>query len=117
METILTPLASENFAAFHGGGKEESMPGGDRTGPLGLGPGTGWGRGPCFGFGAPGYRFGGRGRGFRRGFRSFGFGPFWGAPPVAPVDEASLLKNQISAMENALAEARKQLNEIEAEEK
>ena len=23
------------------------MPLGDGTGPLGLGPGTGWGRGPC----------------------------------------------------------------------
>ena len=36
---------------------------------------------------------------------------------VSPVDEASLLKNQISAMENALAEARKYLSEIEAEKK
>ena len=91
------------------------MPGGDRTGPLGLGPGTGWGRGPCFGFGAPGFNYGGRGRGFRRGF---GFRRFWpGGPPVSPVDEASLLKNQISSMENALAEARKYLSEIEAEKK
>ncbi len=32
------------------------MPFGDGTGPLGLGPGTGWGRGPC-------------GMGFRRWFR------------------------------------------------
>ncbi len=75
------------------------MPGGDRTGPLGLGPGTGWGRGPCFGFGAPGFYYGGRGRGFGRGF---GFRRFWGAPPVPPVDEASLLKSQISAMEKCL---------------
>ncbi|HET6421932.1 MAG TPA: DUF5320 domain-containing protein [Geobacteraceae bacterium] len=90
------------------------MPGGDRTGPLGLGPGTSWGKGPCFGFGSPGFYYGGRGRGFGRGF---GFRHFWGAPPVSPVDEVSLLKSQISAMENALAEARKHLNEIETEKK
>lgn len=40
------------------------MPGGDRTGPRGLGPATGWGRGPC-------------GRGFRRA-RGFGFGKAMG---------------------------------------
>jgi hypothetical protein len=37
--------------------------------------------------------------------------------PVSPVDEASLLKSQISSMENALAEARKYLSEIETEKK
>jgi hypothetical protein len=90
------------------------MPGGDRTGPLGLGPGTGWGRGPCFGFGAPGFYYGGRGRGFGRGF---GFRRSWpGVAPVTPVDQASALKSQISDMENALAEARKYLSEIEAEQ-
>jgi hypothetical protein len=88
------------------------MPGGDRTGPLGLGPGTGWGRGPCFGFGAPGLSYGGRGREFGRGF---GFRRFWGAPPVSSADEASFLKRQISALEDALSTARKHLSEIEAE--
>ncbi len=37
------------------------MPYGDGTGPLGFGPGTGWGRGPC----GAGFR---RGRGSGRGF-------------------------------------------------
>jgi len=45
------------------------MPGGDRTGPIGGGPMTGWGRGFCGesqmqGFASGG--FGGRGRGFGR---------------------------------------------------
>ncbi len=62
------------------------MPGGDRTGPLGLGPRTGRGMGYCSGYNRPGFmnrwfgRFGfGRfGRGFSRG-RGFGrgFGRGW----------------------------------------
>jgi hypothetical protein len=31
------------------------MPYGDRTGPLGSGPRTGWGRGYCSGYPLPGY--------------------------------------------------------------
>jgi hypothetical protein len=93
------------------GGKEKAMPGGDRTGPLGPGPGSGWGKGLCSGFGAPGSFFGGRGRGFGRGF---GFRRFWGAPPV---NEVSFLKNRISAMEDALSAAKKYLGEIETEKK
>jgi hypothetical protein len=71
--------------------KEESdqMPGGDRTGPWGLGPMTGRRAGYCMGFSTPGfanpygYRMGfgygrGMGMGFgRRGgrFRGYAFGP------------------------------------------
>jgi hypothetical protein len=46
------------------------MPAFDATGPQGMGPGTGWGRGPC-----------GGGRAWRRGFgsrRGFGMGGGWG---------------------------------------
>lgn len=46
------------------------MPGGDGTGPRGMGPMTGRAAGICAGYGAPGYanRFGGRGyRGWSRG--------------------------------------------------
>ena len=47
------------------------MPGFDATGPRGMGPGTGWGRGPC----GAGLR---RGAG-RSGSRGFGSGTFgWG---------------------------------------
>lgn len=70
------------------------MPGGDGTGPMGMGPMTGRGAGYCAGYGAPGFanpwpRMG-RGRGFwRRGFgRGFGWRR-WAAPiaPVEPVFE------------------------------
>jgi len=53
------------------------MPAGDRTGPWGLGPGTGRGLGYCSGFQAPGFMFPGPGLGFGRGFglgRGFGRG-------------------------------------------
>lgn len=64
------------------------MPGGDGTGPMGMGPMTGRAAGFCAGFGMPGYvnsypDWGyGRGRGFGRGrsprFRGRGFGPGFG---------------------------------------
>ena len=44
------------------------MPGGDRTGPLGLGPMTGRAAGFCAGFGMPGYANPVPGRGFGMGF-------------------------------------------------
>jgi len=51
------------------------MPGFDRTGPFGLGPGSGWGRGRCAraGAGVRGQQglFRGPGRGFGRGLRAF----------------------------------------------
>ncbi|RUM33674.1 MAG: hypothetical protein DSY33_03955 [Archaeoglobus sp.] len=43
------------------------MPGGDRTGPLGLGPRTGRGLGYCSGYNRPGFMTGGFGRGRGRG--------------------------------------------------
>jgi len=43
------------------------MPGGDRTGPEGLGPMTGRSLGYCSGSNSPGFTYG-RGRGFGRGF-------------------------------------------------
>ncbi len=50
------------------------MPGGDRTGPFGLGPMTGRAAGYCAGYSVPGYMnpIPGRGRGW------FGFGRGWG---------------------------------------
>ena len=80
------------------------MPGGDGTGPAGMGPMTGRAAGFCAGYPMPGYMnpvmgrgFGfGRGRGLGRGFRggqgyfgapygmpAFGYGaPAYGAPPM-----------------------------------
>ncbi|MBN1293456.1 MAG: DUF5320 domain-containing protein [Candidatus Latescibacteria bacterium] len=54
------------------------MPGGDRTGPLGMGPMTGRAAGFCAGYNVPGYMnpYGGRGMGYGRmmGGRGGGFG-------------------------------------------
>ena len=78
------------------------MPGGDRTGPLGMGSMTGRAAGYCAGYPVPGYMnpSGGRGfgmaggRGFRgggRGFRGWygapaygGYPPYPGGAPYAP---------------------------------
>ena len=83
------------------------MPGGDRTGPMGMGPMTGRAAGYCAGFPVPGYlnpgggrgwfgwgRGGGRGRGRRNWFYATGLTgwqraaapwPAWGlAGPYAP---------------------------------
>ncbi len=71
------------------------MPGGDRTGPRGLGSMTGRGLGYCAGYDSPGYTKGfgmglgrgwGRGRGIGRGI-GYGRGRGWGyrSPIYAPV--------------------------------
>jgi hypothetical protein len=57
------------------------MPAGDGTGPVGMGPRTGWGMGYCGGYDAPGWAnrsvgrgfYGPRGRG-TRGYRRGGYG-------------------------------------------
>ncbi|MCG6921705.1 MAG: DUF5320 domain-containing protein [Acidobacteriota bacterium] len=61
------------------------MPRGDRTGPAGLGPRTGWASGYCGGYDMPGYANPGPGRGRGWGFgqgrggfgRGRGFGGRW----------------------------------------
>ena len=60
------------------------MPGGDRTGPMGLGPMTGRGAGYCAGYSVPGYMnpvfgrgFWGFGRGGGRGWFGRGGGRGW----------------------------------------
>ena len=77
------------------------MPGGNGTGPAGMGPMTGRGAGFCAGYAVPGYDnpvggrgYGGRGRGFRgggfgrgRGFGWAGIGygyPAWGGAVARP---------------------------------
>jgi hypothetical protein len=52
------------------------MPGGDRTGPLGVGPMTGRAAGYCAGNPAPGYAYAGSGRGYGGG-RGRGGGRGW----------------------------------------
>lgn len=88
------------------------MPGGDRTGPLGLGPMTGGRRGWCSGAGAPGY-----GAGFcaGRGFGRFWGGlchPFRGVLGEEPPDEATFLKRKIADMEGSLAAMKERLGSL-----
>lgn len=115
------------------------MPGGDRTGPGGMGPMTGRAAGYCAGYQAPGfanaipgrgYGFGfGRGMGF--GFRGgrggrwavpnagYGYGapyaaPYGAAPPTGQ-QEVEALQGQAEYLENTLAEIKKRIAELEAE--
>ncbi|MBN2534421.1 MAG: DUF5320 domain-containing protein [Spirochaetales bacterium] len=115
------------------------MPGGDGTGPAGLGPMTGRAAGFCAGYSIPGYanpvwgrggfgrgfgRFGGRGRGFRNRFFSAGFAGFGNvytpyAPPAVTVEqEADVLRNQVKYLQdhlNALNQRIQELENLEAE--
>ena len=107
------------------------MPGGDGTGPMGMGPMTGRAAGYCAGYSMPGYAspIQGRGRGFgfgggRGGGRGWGrgfgrgLGRRWDAYPYAYGDpyypaypysaeitakgEADMLRNQAKAMEEEI---------------
>ncbi|MFC1714097.1 DUF5320 family protein [Candidatus Poribacteria bacterium] len=110
------------------------MPGFDGTGPGGMGPMTGGGRGFCasLGYGArPGYVMGlgwrirgGRGRGFGRGIgRGFAYWqavqsgqvpyPYYMAPStfgteLSPEQEIDLLKQQVEQISNRISELQKQ---------
>jgi hypothetical protein len=120
------------------------MPGGDRTGPAGLGPRTGRALGYCAGYSSPGYTRGGgwgRGRGFGRGFgRGYGRGWGWGyrdpyyapyapAPvytPVQPItstDQVSMLKqekeyleSEMKGMQSAIEDISRRITELESKE-
>jgi len=118
------------------------MPGGDRTGPMGIGPMTGRAAGYCAGYSAPGYinpiygrgEFGygrGRGRGFGRGRgwgRGFGFqgaaygNPYYGDPYLAAPyygpepnskQEAQILKEQAKAMQEEISAINGRIKELE----
>ena len=119
------------------------MPGGDRTGPGGMGPMTGRAAGYCAGYDAPGYAnaapgrgFGlgwgggwGRGRGWRHqyyatglpGWVRFGGGaPAWGYGPYAgqPTREQEVesLKTQAGRLKEQLDAINQCLAELEKEE-
>ena len=123
------------------------MPGGDRTGPMGMGPMTGRAAGYCAGFSVPGYvnPVPGRGRGFGRGLgrglgrgrgwgRSFGFrgaayahgNPYYGDPYLAapyygpepdPQQEAQMLKEQAKAMQGEISAINERIKELGADKK
>jgi hypothetical protein len=118
------------------------MPGGNRTGPMGMGPRTGRSAGYCAGFNMPGYandiygggmrdgRGLGRGRGRGRamfggwrdmgGYRGRGFGrnlpnPYSdGLTYASGKEEAAALKNQADAMREDLEAIHARIKELES---
>jgi len=111
------------------------MPGGDRTGPMGMGPRTGRGLGHCTGSATPGYAVGGgrgrgmgwgggRGRGWRRGGGGGGFGFHGGWGPgyyaggpvqgMTPGEELSSLRGQAEALGGELKAIQDRISALEA---
>ncbi len=110
------------------------MPGGDGTGPMGMGPMTGRGAGFCAGFGVPGFVSRGPGTGFGRG-RGGGFGrrnmfyttgltgrqraamgasePSATAAAPTATAEKQFLETQVGAMQSQLDEVKRRLAELE----
>ena len=83
------------------------MPGGDGTGPNGMGSGTGWGLGPC-----------GRGLAFRRGLGGVsGFGFRRAYAPTTPIElskeeKIKILEADKTEIEAELKEIKKALGEL-----
>lgn len=100
------------------------MPGGNGTGPMGMGPMTGRAAGYCAGYQMPGYANPLGGCGFGRGFRfgggrargfGFGRGSRWGAMPYAAPSaelEQDALRSQAENLEAALEDIRKRLADM-----
>lgn len=107
------------------------MPGGDRTGPAGLGPMTGRGVGFCAGYSVPGYAnpVGGRGgigmgRGGRRGWRNWCFPAFRATgyygpnmESITPENELQALRNQAEAMKADLEQINERIAQLDTEKK
>ncbi|MBN2406316.1 MAG: DUF5320 domain-containing protein [Elusimicrobia bacterium] len=117
------------------------MPGGDRTGPEGMGPMTGRGAGYCAGYDVPGYMnpagwggyprygrgFGGRGRGFRhrffaagmpgwargRGWYGWGTVPYDAPQSLDPASEKEGLKRESEYLKKELQEIQSRIKELE----
>ncbi|MDD5217156.1 MAG: DUF5320 domain-containing protein [Candidatus Omnitrophica bacterium] len=102
------------------------MPGGDGTGPMGMGPMTGGGRGFCgtsapqrfLGFGRGAGRGAGGGRGRRNWFYATGLTRQQrlsaGWPVISREEETNLLKDQAEVMTQQLENIRKRISELES---
>ena len=101
------------------------MPGLDRTGPTGMGPMTGRGRGFCGSFGGRGGRrafgaglgWGGPGRGWRHWNRDYG-SPRWGWGRLQPFQESyyenfHMGDQEITILKEDAARLKEELNAIE----
>ena len=106
------------------------MPGGDRTGPLGLGAMTGRAAGYCTGYPVPGFMnpimeypgYGrGLGRGMRRGlgYRYMPYGPtaFGYNPAITAEEELSMLKEHTKLLQKQLEKIQKHVKTLEEESK
>jgi hypothetical protein len=106
------------------------MPGGDRTGPAGMGPMTGRRAGFCAGSGVPGFAGAAWGWGFgrRRGYRAGGWGrgrpfdpiiaagPPWGAAVVPdPLEDKEALRRRADALQSELEALRRRLEALGSE--
>lgn len=115
------------------------MPGGDGTGPVGMGPMTGRAAGFCAGYAVAGYAnpvggrgFGGWGRGLGHRFgRGFGWGragyswPSWGSystgypagfgPAPNPEQEQAVLRQQSQHLQESLDAINKRIEDLEKE--
>ncbi|MBN1423205.1 DUF5320 domain-containing protein [Candidatus Fermentibacteria bacterium] len=115
-------------------GKEHSMPGGDGTGPAGMGPMTGRAMGFCAGYAGAGFvnplagrgfgwsrGFGGGGRGWRNWYyatgltgwqRAAGAGP--GGGQTSPGQQLDALRAQAEYFEDVLEGIRTRIEELQA---
>lgn len=85
------------------------MPRYNGTGPIGRGPGTGWGLGPCGGGMAYGRRGAGRGFGWRR---------FWGyypAPNPSKKEEREMLLEEAGLLEEELKAIKSRLTQLKGQ--
>lgn len=104
------------------------MPRGDRSGPMGMGPGTGRQMGFCAGFDSPGYMnvgmgrgirgrggfAGGGGRGYRNRFYATGI-PGWMAQPAYAPDpqaETQMLESHARQLEKQLEDVKEQIKKL-----
>ena len=99
------------------------MPGGDGTGPRGMGPMTGRRMGYCGGASAPGYGAGrgrgmgwgaGRGGGWRRGWRFGRSWPAFGATEMPREDEAAMLREQAEGLRHELKEIERRITTLDS---
>lgn len=108
------------------------MPGFDRTGPAGMGPMTGWGRGRCTPSGrrtgrdyfGPRFGWGGGGRGWRHWHRVSG-SPGWGRgwfqgpyqePSYTREDEMAELREEAARLKGELEAIEQRLSELKTRE-
>ena len=91
------------------------MPGGNRTGPAGMGPMTGRGAGFCAGYNTPGYTnpVGGRGMGMGRG-RGMGLGRGFGWAGAGNVGAYPMPVGQVLTQEQELEGLKSQAESIES---